>query len=562
MAILWPRNLPRSVLEDSRRRAEVRTYDRLSEALGDRFHVFYSSPWMGIDRFGNEQDGECDFLIAHPEHGILAIEVKGGGMAYDPMDRQWRSKDARGYVHRIKDPVAQARSAKYEMLRRLAASPCWLHRHIHAAHGVVLPDAGTPPGDLGPDYPARIFCCSRQLNSGLREWIGERMNEGQRPANCQPLGSDGIAALEKLLARPFTLSFPIGAALVDAEAAFDVLEPAQYQVLDMIAEIPRALIRGGAGTGKTVLAMEEAIRCAQNGRKVLLTCHSRPLAVHLEARLRNVANLTVSGFHALCGQMAKEGGILVHGSGNEQALFDTNLPDALYDAMEMLPSLKWDVVIVDEGQDFRPEWWIAIDACLRPEGKLRIFMDSNQKLYDIAGTGASDLKVVPIRLSRNLRNTKKIHEAASVHYSGPVIVADGPDGPEVSWIEVENGKMKVKAAWQELRRLVFNEEVAPGDIAMLVNGPTEKNALLEQSGSISIPMTDAQQLALEDVVVDTVRRFKGLERSAVILVASGDELDRRELAYVAFSRARAFLLVIATPDEAKLLRTGLDAAHS
>lgn len=78
MAVLWPRKLPRSVLDDPRRRAEVRVYNRLAEVLNDTFHVFYSSPWLGTDRLGNEKDGECDFLVAHPDHGILAIEVKGG----------------------------------------------------------------------------------------------------------------------------------------------------------------------------------------------------------------------------------------------------------------------------------------------------------------------------------------------------------------------------------------------------------------------------------------------------------------------------------------------------
>ena len=74
MAVLWPRKLPRSVLDDPRRRAEVRVYDRLADVLDDSFHVFYSSPWLGTDSLGNERDGECDFLIAHPIHGILAIE--------------------------------------------------------------------------------------------------------------------------------------------------------------------------------------------------------------------------------------------------------------------------------------------------------------------------------------------------------------------------------------------------------------------------------------------------------------------------------------------------------
>ncbi|MCO7636660.1 ATP-binding domain-containing protein [Pseudomonas sp. S 311-6] len=536
-------------------------YERLAEVLDDSFHVFYSSPWLGTDRLGNEKDGECDFLVAHHEHGILAIEVKGGReISFDPREDQWRSTDHGGFVHRIKDPVAQARGAKHEILTRLNNSPRWPRRFIHAAHGVIFPSAGSPPGNLGADRPARIFCGSRQFRDGLGAWIADRLKIGQRPDNCEPLGRDGIAALERLLAHPFTLSFRIGTALAEADAEFRVLEPSQYQILDIIADIPRVLVRGGAGTGKTVVAIEESLRSAGAGRKTLLTCHSRPLAAALERKLRNVDNLTVAGFHALCGQIARQAGISVPAGICEQDLYESALPNALYEAMETQPALRWDTIIVDEGQDFRDIWWVALDACLLPGGRIRVFMDSNQRVYGSAGDGARDLSVVPVRLSRNLRNTKNIHEVALVHYSGPNIVADGPDGLDVSWVSAENLDAKIEAAYRELRRLVFNEDVAPGDIAVLVNGPAARALFLERSSRTGIPLTDAEAMALEDVVVDTVRRFKGLERPAIVLIVSGEEMDRRELAYVAFSRARAYLCVVASPTEAEWLSEGLSDA--
>lgn len=559
MAVLWPRKLPRSVLNDPRRRAEVRVFDCLADVLDDSFHVFYSSPWLGTDSLGNERDGECDFLIAHPTHGILAIEVKGGKeISFDPRDGQWRSTDHGGFVHKIKDPVAQARSAKHEILKRLNESPRWPKRFIHSAHGVIFPGTGSPPGNLGADRPASIFCCSRRLQDGFRGWLEDRLKAGQRPDNCEALGYDGIAALERLLAHPFTLSFRIGAALAEADTEFRVLEPSQYHILDVIADIPRALIRGGAGTGKTVVAIEEALRSAAAGRKTLLTCHSRPLATNLERKLKGVENLTVAGFHALCGRISRQAGVPPPSDISERELYETALPHALYRATEVQPSLRWDTIVVDEGQDFSADWWIAIDACLTHGGHLRVFMDSNQRVYESAGVSVHDLSVVPVRLSRNLRNTKNIHSAASVHYSGPEIVADGPDGLDVSWITAENTDQKIEAAYRELRRLVFNEEVAPGDIAVLVNGPAARTSFVERSSGTSIPLTDAETMALEDVVVDTVRRFKGLERPAVILIASGDEMGRRELAYVAFSRARAYLCIVSSRSEVKWLSEGLE----
>ena len=73
MAIMWPKELPLEVRNSPVRQAEITVFDTLGIALEDDFVVFYSRPWLGEDRFGNERDGECDFLIAHPRLGILAI---------------------------------------------------------------------------------------------------------------------------------------------------------------------------------------------------------------------------------------------------------------------------------------------------------------------------------------------------------------------------------------------------------------------------------------------------------------------------------------------------------
>jgi hypothetical protein len=83
-ARMWPRSLPREVLENPLRAAEIKVYNRLSEVLDESFTVFYSRPWLGLTLSGAERDGECDFVIAHAEFGILTIEVKGGAIAYDP----------------------------------------------------------------------------------------------------------------------------------------------------------------------------------------------------------------------------------------------------------------------------------------------------------------------------------------------------------------------------------------------------------------------------------------------------------------------------------------------
>lgn len=558
MATLWPRELPVSIRQDSRRRAEVRVYDRLAEVLDDSFTVFYSSPWLGTDHLGNERDGECDFMIAHPRRGYLTLEVKGGGISFDPVERQWWSTDRNDFRFRIKDPVEQARSAKHELLTKLKATRHWQDRWINNSHGVVFPDAAAPPRDLGADRPAHIFCCSREFAHGFREWIEARMQEAARRSDSRGLGGDGIAAFESILAHPFTLSFQIAGAMQNDRQQFGVLDPTQFHILENIADISRTEIRGAAGTGKTIVAIEEARRAAAAGRRTLLTCFRRPLANELSRSSGVVDSLTVASFHAVCLRVAEEAGLgLPPTDRRDQHFFDSILPGLFIDAVTERPDLKWQTIIIDEGQDFHESWWIAIDAALIPGGSLRVFSDANQRVYAHQTVPAADLQLVPIRLVRNLRNTRSIHNAAAVHYEGPEIIAEGPEGLAVNWIEADTTGALIKAGYKEVRRLVFQEEVATGEIAVLLpNADWVERFQIEASHS-QLEFADCGDLSTDRVVVDTLRRFKGLERPATILVVGESDLARGELAYVGLSRPRFYLAVVARPQDMGWLRQAI-----
>jgi Nuclease-related domain/AAA domain len=560
MAKLWPRTLPVSIKEDRRRRAEVRVYEKLANILDDSFTVFYSSPWLGTDHLGNEKDGECDFMIAHPDLGYLALEVKGGGISFDPRERQWWTTDANGFRFKIKDPVEQARSAKHQLLKKLKALPGRRDRWVHNSHGVIFPDAAAAPGDLGADKPPQLLCCSQEFAHGFRNWIDSRIQGNRARTGSNGLGKDGVAAFERILAQPFNLGFRISGAMEDAKEQLGVLEPSQFHVLEAIAEIKRIEAKGGAGTGKTIVAIEEARRAAKSGRRTLLTCHSQPLANELRRRTGVLPNLTVGSLHAICLETLKEAGIPAppRAEWNHQ-FFDVSLPELFLDALALRPDLRWEHVVIDEGQDIFETWWIAIDAAIGDQGVLRVFSDTNQRVYSRRRVPAADLQIVPIRLTRNLRNTKAIHVAASMHYEGPEIIAEGPDGLPVKWIETDSEEAMIAAAYSEVRRLVYQEEVATGDIAVLLPDAAWVERFQVATSRSHLEFANCDDLETERIIVDTVRRFKGLERPAIVLVAGTGDLSNPELAYVGLSRPRFYLSVIAHPKETKWLREGSES---
>ncbi len=457
---MWPKILPAQVRSDRYRRAEVKIYDLLAKSLSSSWSVFYSRPWLGLTATGAERDGECDFVVAHPRHGFLALEVKGGGISYDPTTDAWVSRDRDAIRHGIKNPVDQARTAKHQLLRKLTDQKNWNKgKYVRSRHGVVFPDAQSPPHSLGPDKPREIFCCRPDLPR-IESWIEQRLTGGDE----QGLGADGIQALEKLLASPFELHVPLGHLLADDDASIAYLTPQQFHILDAISALPRVAIGGGAGTGKTIVALEDASRLASGGAKTLLTCLSRPLASDMAERLKETS-VEVASFEDLCQLLCARAELDIN---PDVGLSIDSGAEVLLRAVSARPELRYDAVIVDEAQDFRSYWWIALEGLLKPTGHSRIhaFFDTNQTVYGNIFGELANFQMIPIHLSRNLRNTRAIHQASSQFYDGLPITPDGPAGVQVGWIEVPPEAITEKVC-QEVSRLISKDAVAAKDIAVL-----------------------------------------------------------------------------------------------
>jgi DNA helicase IV len=288
-----------------------------------------------------------------------------------------------------------------------------------------------------------------------------------------------------------------------------------------VAALKRVAVGGGAGAGKTIVALEDAARLNAERLRTLVTCVSPDLAAELASRL-NGTGVVVRDFADLCGFASAEDFSDEHG------------PQMLMDRMASEPDLQFDAVVVDEAQDFRSHWWIAIESALRSptSGRIHAYYDTNQSVYgDLTGELAG-FQMAPIRLTRNLRNTKAIHQASSRFYQGLPVTADGPEGSEVRWMSTgRDVEDDVKA---EVRRLVLHEELKPDEMAVIA----------AEGGAVDRLREGLQQLVTKGLTVTTIAAFKGLERPAVVIVADAHIVDRNELAYVALSRARSHLTVM------------------
>lgn len=538
MARMHPRQLPPSLRADRKRSSEIRVYQKLDAGLSGDFEVFYSRSWHAADADGYERDGEADFIVAHALYGLLFLEVKGGRITRRADDDQWLSTDRDGFTFRIKDPVAQARSSKHHFLKRLQGERRLGRRRLSARHGVVLPGSTRPSRDLGPDAPLSLFAFGDDM-ADLGGWVRRRMVDAADGA--EPLGADGMQALRELLVGRFELRAHIGESLSADAKVIDRLTADQAWILDSLEDHRQLLIPGGAGTGKTILAIEKARRAAAAGRRTLLTCYNAPLAAWLRHCLCDDPAIVVASFHSLCASMAQQTGLVIP---EGRDVYDTRLADALAEAVVRDPELAFETIVVDEGQDFQDHWLTALRLALRDEevGEFYVFLDANQRLYDRTQTVLEAMPKSRFVLRRNLRNTKAIHRLMNRWYEGEPSLAAGPDGEPVSFIECRHADQAAGRLNERIVRLLQSGQVSPGQIAVLSGRPVGAK---ERRTFGSVPSCGAEEMAPDRIVHDSIRRFKGLSRPCVFLVDIEAGLEP-ELMYVATSRANLLLEIVGT----------------
>jgi len=516
MARMWPRSLPQWVVQDPRRFAEREVYAKLDKGLDDSWSVYYSRPWWGISRTGAELDGEADFVVAHPAKGVLFLEVKGGLVIHDPTTSNWTSKDRFGVTHRIKDPMQQALKSKHELLKKFRATQGWPAQRVRMRHGVVLPDCDPTTADMVGGYEQQLFCFSSEVRDRLGKWVEDRLAShigDQHDIEIGP-GAKGISAIDATIAAPARLTVPMHRELEADIAQQDaLLTGAQLQAVMFIDAFPRVVVEGGAGTGKTLIACELAIRSSRSGRRALLCCLSEALAVSLRRRIGELPRLTIK-----------------------------TLAEIRIDASEARHG-RYETVIVDEGQDVEWADWDLLEKYLEANGLLRVLFDSNQAVYRARDDLETRLQATALPLSLNLRNTRRIAAVTEPLYRGPLIHCTGAEGRPAVLYECPSidAASNVVATVLEL---VQGQSLAPGDIAVLAPNANAANDIKTRLFAAKVKSTNAVEPVSNAVVVETIARFKGLESVATVILADRVCANNSELSYVGVSRARALLIVV------------------
>jgi hypothetical protein len=531
--------------------AERRLYEGFLEQLPDDYVVYHSVDWV-LARDGRPDEGEADFVVAHPELGVLVLEAKGGTIEYEPHSRTWTQR-GRGGVHRLdEDPFHQAKGAMHSLVRILEAQPGWERWKPSYGFGVAFPD-GRYERAAHPGAPAEAALDRDDLPS-LAERTEEVMRYWSRPG--RRFGADGMEALGLALGYRVEIRVPLRLRFDEEDKKIVELTDDQAWVLAFVANRSRAAVTGPAGSGKTLLAIQIARRVAARGDATLLTCFNRRLGHHLREVAGDVARLDVLPFHQLCVRLANEAGLEIPEAdpGPGSHFFEHGLPELLAGSAERLGP-RYDAIVVDEGQDFREWWWPALLSLHRDpdHGRLYVFADDNQNPYGGALPVPDDLRIGPIPL--NLRNTREIGEFVSVFYAGqqkPLV--RGPSGRPVEILGYEDDAGLERLLATVLRNLIEEEHLAMEDIAVLTPSGGRKSRLRARGTVGGYRLSERVEPGT--ILATSVHAFKGLERPVIILAELGNKHaeDLDQYLYVGGSRARNHLIVLATEPVARELR--------
>ncbi|MEN8234745.1 MAG: NERD domain-containing protein [Actinomycetota bacterium] len=513
---------------------------RALESLPKSWRVFHSVAWQ-VPKRSRMFDGEADFVLVHPKYGMIVLEVKGGLL--DVRGGTWLQRDASGGAwHELpRSPFEQAKGGMYDLKAYLERAVPTLG-NLPATRAVVLP-AASHPGDLGPDMPVEMTIAKDNLRD-LPAAINRLLAYARIEAD---LTKDQVEAITNLLAPTIRIRTTIGTELGETAQQLIDLTAEQVRLLDLLRRHRRALITGGAGTGKTVLAVERARRLAAEGARVLLTCYNRPLGDHLAEEIADLPGVTAQSFHAFARELFSEADVDIPVRVSEE-WFNENVPDLLMTAIERT-GVVFDAIVVDEGQDFFPRWFMALQMMLEDpdDGPFYVFADPNQAIY--VDGWESPIDEEPFPLDVNCRNTLPIAKKVAAVF-GDESASLGVDGMAPQFIVADSDEEKFEALDVAIGRLISDEGVRPDQITVL---GSHRRPVDEGKGKV-VGGVKVGSLGSDGLVVETIHRFKGLENDVVFVVLDGAETPQQKaLAYIGMSRAKALLIVIGSRATKKAL---------
>lgn len=512
--------IPAELGLDTTTSSEKRVFDSLATADidGTALHS------LNLPTHEYKLTSELDFVLVLADI-VLVVEVKGARVSCS--NGLWTYSDRSGHYRQDREgPFKQVTSGMYALRDRLRQRHGALVDDIAWGFLVVTPDVDLALSSF--EWDAATYCGRGAFSRDFGKVVHDAVTywRGRQP-NKKTLGGTLRRKLLDDLRPTFDRTPLLDARASTLDAAFVRLTDEQFSRLDLINDAPRVICSGGAGTGKTFLAMEVARRRALSGCPVLFICRSPILASFARATLAG-SNVTVCDFRRL-----------PTGSVYELVVIDEAQDLMNFDALEHLESA------VAGGWE-RGQWVMFMDQ--NRQAHLYSDYDPDALQY------AQSFGAVPATLRTNCRNTREIVFQTRALTGADTGVAAAGTGPEVEYVPVRNTAEETAALEAHLRSL-SEQEVAAGHVtivSMRGDWDTSAAAGLRAARKGALKILDEKSAADwpgQHLTWASAVDIKGMENRFVCAIdidtlESESELD---LLYVTLSRPRAGLWIAHSP---------------
>jgi hypothetical protein len=508
---------------------------------------------------------EVDFIVIAPDAGILCVEVKSHEkIGFD--GQRWFPDSIK------RSPFKQAADGRFALHRSLTEIAPHL-KGIPVVHACIFPRS---PFELRPNLSIQpwevldlrvmrtfsngdAFC--RALKSMIEQSIAA---DGRLCGLKHPMSHDQIDSIVKSCV-PVQKRHPNAREEIKRreEEIGKVLREQQKPVLLLSSCNERIVVTGGAGTGKTLIAMEVARRAAEKGQRVALLCFNQLVGDWMEREILKAGptlpNLIVG--RALKVMAAMTGTEIPADPSTE--FWDVVLPQRLEDRLTD-PFFRFDAVfdfmVIDEAQDLlaRSRVWNCLMEFLdggMEKGSFALFGDFQNQVLTERAVMKDNLKILyesarPTQwhLVENCRNYRIIGDTAVLLaglsekvYSAYLRSGGGAHNYDICYFDTDVAQIEQICRWiGEFKAQGYR----PSEITLL-SFRTERAsaaARLQAAGHKILPVRHA----VSSMSYASIHSFKGMENKVIILtdVVIGKQDFHRDLFYTGMTRSTECVRIV------------------
>lgn len=509
--------------------------------------------------------GEIDFLLLIPNAGVFVMEVKGGDVRCK--NGEWEFIDRHGNVNRNKSPFSQARDAMFSLQAEIKKEFGAKHRFNKIQFGffVAFPQVNFDKHSV--EYQQWQIFDKTNYNSNHESFfknLVQQFTEKHKtqfwfsPTESLPSRQD-LEELCHFLRGDFMRVRSAKERLTEFDSQVKTYTEEQFGVLESIQLNERSVIQGSAGTGKTMIAIESAIRAAAEGKKVFLTCFNRIIGEWMQKQLEGWNNITVSSLHSYLFELSK-GFDYDKTQENKQNFYSKYLPNLMKEFFKIGVEGKFDKLIIDEGQDLiREEYLGLFDSMLTgglANGNWEIYGDferqaiyaqlSKAEMLDLLKTFGHHSKHL---LRINCRNTKEIGEETSLisGFEKPPFLLEYLEGLPVAYHFYKDEAHQKQILREQLIK-VSDENLPFNEMAILSANKFENCCVKSFSDYTIKEIKNAIDFSptQKHFGFATVQSYKGMESNYVLITDIEDLASdvTKSLMYVGMSRARYGLILL------------------